>query len=126
MTAMYHDRVSWLYTRDDTGLVAPTVFKTAVLTAVSTQVGGGASPIVGGSTGVGSTKTGFPRGFKPRVALVQSAAGLKRRVVCFESTAPLYIGSETTINLPVNSVSTAFTRYGCEGERQRGGENDGT
>lgn len=118
MAAWTPGREPWLYTRDN----GTTIFKTSALSGIVAQ-GGSGTEYVGGATGLNSTAGVKPRGFKPRVALCQSAAGLKRRVICYDVDAPLYTGTQTTINLDVNGVETAFTRYDSEGERRRGGDN---
>lgn len=112
-------RQAWTYTRDD----GTTDYRRGAQSAIVSQVGVSTNPKVGGASAAGTVPQ-HPAGLKPRVCLVQSAGGLRRRVVCYEVTSELYVGTETTINLDVDGSSTAFTRYGTEGERIRGGEQD--
>jgi hypothetical protein len=110
-------RTAWTYSRDDA-----TDFRRGAQKAITDQKDDTIVK-VGGSLAAGTVPQ-HPHGLKPRVALVQSAAGARRRVVCYEVDAPLYIGTTSTINLDVDGASVAFTRYGAEGERIRGGEQD--
>jgi len=112
-------REAWTYTRDD----GTTTLRRGAQSAIVSQVGVSTNPKVGGSSAAGTVPQ-HPNGLKPRVCLVQSAGGIRRRVVCYTVASELYTGVETTINLDVDGASTAFTRYATEGERIRGGEQD--
>lgn len=111
-------RVAWTYTHDD----GVTDFRRGAQAAITSQ-NEDAAPKVGGALAAGTVPQ-HHHGLKPRVALVQSAAGVRRRVVCYEVTAPLYVTGGMTINLDVDGAAVAFTQYGTEGERIRGGEQD--
>ena len=110
-------RTAWTYTTD-----SAVAYRRGAQKAITDQKDD-AVVKVGGALAAGTVPQ-HPHGLKPRVALVQSAAGVRRRVVCYAATAPLYIGTTSAINLDVDGAAVAFTRYGAEGERMRGGEQD--
>ncbi len=61
------------------------------------------------------------RGVKPRVAIVKTAGGVKRRVVIFTKAAfNALVPGTTSINVNVASVETAATVQTLEGERYHG------
>lgn len=109
--------VKWQYIsdRDD-----KYVYK--ILKFITDQVSGGI-PKVGGQASDG-TELRPADTFKPRVALLWNSANkLARRVICFDSSAILYLGTgDNTLNLYAGRPSEAlpFVCYGYEGERQRG------
>lgn len=93
----------WRYTTD-TGQN----FRMRAKAALVEQQDGALAVKVGGEAAAMSDPLP-PKGFKPRVAYVTSAAGVTRAVVCYTNDAPLYATDGTTINLEYGDASTAFT-----------------
>lgn len=58
-----------------------------------------------------------PRGFKYRRANVASAAGAKRAVICYDTSATLWTDPGETVNLNYLNNSTSFTGAGEDGQR---------
>jgi hypothetical protein len=58
-----------------------------------------------------------PRGFKPRVALVVTAGGVRRRVVCYAKAATAYTTLGTTVNIDIGGTATVAKVYATIGER---------
>lgn len=77
------------------------------------------TPDVGGADYTGSPALPpLPQGYKPRVAKVSSATHGKRKVVCLSTSSPLFVGTVTSIDLPVlGAAAVTFTRYGKTNER---------
>jgi hypothetical protein len=106
MAAFLRTKESWNYTTD-TGHE----YAFNALTGYTTQVAvlGGAAPAPGSKC--------HPRGFKPRVALVVTAAGARRRVVCYETAADAYTTLGTTVNIDIAGTATVAKVYETIGER---------
>lgn len=107
------NKLAWTYT-DEMGRDWRRAADKAItdqLDDVTVKVGGAAA---------GATVIRFPTWIKPRVALVQSAGGVKRRVVAYESGA-LILTAGATITLETSGADVTFTTYGSEGERSRNG-----
>lgn len=80
---------------------------------------GGGTPYVGGADYDGSPQLPrYPANYRARYVTV-SVAGNKRRVVCLTTTAPLWTGTQTTIDLQVlGAAAVTYTRYASTGERR--------
>ena len=75
--------------------------------SVFAQVGGDAANKVGGADYAASPKLPpMPDNLIPRHVVVTNS-GNKRKVTCLTPTASLFIGGETTINLPVLGTTAA-------------------
>ena len=106
------NKLAWTYTDD-----AARTWRRAADKAITDQ--GGGTPVVGGAAAA-ATVLRFPTWIKPRVALVNSSTGVKRRVVLYDHGAPLAtIGA--TVTLETAGADVTFTTYGTEGERTRNG-----
>jgi hypothetical protein len=107
------NKIAWTYT-DDAGRA----WRRAADKAITDQVDG--SDVKVGGAAAAATVLRFPTWIKPRVALVNSAAGVKRRVVLYAHAAPLAtVGA--TVTLETSGADVTFTVYGTEGERTRNG-----
>jgi hypothetical protein len=106
MADFLRTKETWNYTTD-TGQE----YAFNALTGYTTQVAvlGGSAPSAGAVS--------HPKGFKPRVALVQTAAGKRRRVVCYSKDATAYTTLGTTVNIDVQGIATAAKVYATIGER---------
>jgi hypothetical protein len=84
------------------------------------QNGGDAAPKVGGADYAASPKLPpMPTNLIPRHVVV-SSGGNKRKVICLTPTASLFIGGETTINLPVLGTTAAtYTVFESVAERYK-------
>ena len=69
----------------------------------------------------------MPVNLRPRAVRVSAAGGNKRRVICLEPTAPLFVGTHTTIPLQVlGAADVTYTRVAKVAEqwKRRGDPND--
>lgn len=107
------NKLAWTYT-DDAGRD----WRRAAEKDITDQLIGAAVAV--GGAAAAATVLRMPTWIKPRVALVSSAAGVKRRVVLYEHAAPLAtVGG--VITLETGGADVVFTSYGTEGERTRNG-----
>ena len=106
MAAFLRTTETWNYT-SDTGQE----YAFNALTGYTTQVSvlGGAAPAAGAVS--------HPRGFKPRVALVVTAGGVRRRVVCYAKAASAYTTIGTSVNIDIGGTATVAKVYATIGER---------
>lgn len=103
----------WTYTTDDAE-----VYSRGVADYISDQVNG-SDVLIGGSIISSGSLPRLPSGLMPRGVRVANAAGKKRFVVIFDVTAPLWVGTVTSINLQDGAgSSTAYSVYSRVGERQ--------
>jgi hypothetical protein len=107
------NKVAWTYT-DEMGRD----WRRAADKAITDQLDD-ATVKVGGAA-AGATVIRVPTWIKPRVALVQSAGGVKRRCVAYEAGAYI-LTAGSTITLETAGADVTFTTYGSEGERSRNG-----
>lgn len=104
------NKKAWAYFDDNN-----VEYITAASGAITAQ--GGATPYVGGEAG-DTTKPPLPPNLMARYALVQDAvSGAIRKVRCYKSDAPLYLGTQTTITLELDGTDTVFTWKSRRGER---------
>ena len=79
----------------------------------------GADPKIGSDLAA-TVNPALPSSFKPRVALLQDAAGTLYRVVAMSTVAPiLTVGATLNIFDRDGGSAIACTVYGTEGERSR-------
>jgi hypothetical protein len=105
---------SWTYTTDQGRDYAYGVAK-----YISDQETGTPAVIVGGAPATADLDT-LPAGITPRRAIVVNADGVKRSVICFEVTAPLYATAGQAINLKDGGgVETSYAMISTSGERNR-------
>lgn len=108
------DMRSWTYTTDQGKDYAYGVAK-----YISDQGDLVPNTLVGGVAATADLDT-LPSGITPRRAICVSAAGVKRSVVCFEPTAPLFSIAGTEIDLKDGGgVETAYAMISTSGERNR-------
>jgi hypothetical protein len=105
---------SWTYTTDQGKDYAFGVAK-----YISDQQNLVPTTLVGGVAATADLDT-LPKGITPRRAIVVNAAGVKRSVVCFEPTAPLYATAGTEIDLKDGGgVEASYAMISTSGERNR-------
>jgi hypothetical protein len=75
----------------------------------------GQAAVLGGTAWAGAPRP-LPGGFRPRHAIVKTAAGVRRKVVCFQNTATAYTTVDTVVNVGVAGASTAAAVKSMEGE----------
>jgi len=102
------NKVAWKYTSDDGVEYVRFASK-----AITDQLDTG-TPKVGGEAADG-TEEPMPRSFKPRKALVSTAAGILRSVVAYTNTA-LILTKGTAITLETGGSDVSFETYGHRGE----------
>lgn len=110
------DILAWQYTDDFAN-----VYTRGVAQYVAAQVDGGGVTKIGGTITTGLQQETVPIGVKPRtVAAINAAGTRRRRVVIMTTTAPLWAGTSTTIDLRDGAgVSSTYTVYSRTGERRR-------
>lgn len=108
------NKLAWKYTDDDGN-----EWRRSASKAITDQLGTGDAVKVGGSDGSAVELPFDSSRIKPRVVLVESAAKVKRRVVCYDVASTLWDGTDTTITLETGGSDVSFTVYGREGERKR-------
>lgn len=87
---------------------------------VFAQTGAGAAIKVGGADYTGTPPlTGLPANLRPRGVYVTNGSRTKF-VVCLEKTAPLYEGTETSIDLLElgSAAALTWTRHAPRGEKR--------
>ena len=79
----------------------------------------GGQAAFGFTAATGSTIGALPlwRSFKPRHAMVVTAAGVVRRIPCGTAVAAAYTNAATACNVRVAGATTAAKSYGHEGEK---------
>lgn len=109
------DLKSVIYT-DDLGNDYATKIDSTVFAQETTP----GTPDVGGEDYTGTPRLpALPRSFRPRAVLVSSATHGKRRVVCLSPSSPLFLGTVSTIELPVlGAAAVTFTAYGEVSEKR--------
>lgn len=110
---MAEDIRPWKYTSDDAE-----VYSRGVADYISDQVNG-TDPLIGGEIIATGSLPRLPSGLKPRGVRVANPAGLKRFVVIFDVTAPLWTGVVSAISLQDGAGDlTTYSVYSRVGERQ--------
>lgn len=104
MASLDENQVAWTYTDDDGGTWRKGAKKTLV-----DQQNVGLVAKVGGSAAA-ATVAPLPSYIKPRVRYVVSAAGVRRAVICYDTTCDLWATPGTTIELETGGATVAFTR----------------
>src|SRR5262249_49338452 len=102
-----------LYTADD-----GTQYRTKQDATIIAQESGG-SPITGAVEVTGAdTHQELPALLKPRRVYVRHSGQNQRSVVCMTSTAALYVGTATSVNLQqLGGAAVAYSRHKAASER---------
>src|SRR5262245_19064359 len=114
---MAGDIRAWRYTADNN-----TVYQYGLAAYIGAQENPPGTAIVGGTAQQqGQRLHPIPRSLKPRnVRLVNPTGTKSRTVVCMTSTAPLFVGTISTLTLhDGDGTSATYTVYSATGERTR-------
>lgn len=112
---MARTMIPWRYTADDGN-----TYRKLVAVDIASQKDGLDTKIGGVPATADDAK--WPSYLKPRVAIVFDAAtGKRRRVVCFDTVAPLWTDAVAAIDLHsgAGGAAVSHAKYNTEGERSR-------
>jgi hypothetical protein len=105
MADIDRSKTTWTYTTDQ-----GETYSFNALTGYTGQ-----AAVLGGTAWAGAPKP-LPRGFRPRHAVVKTAAGAKRKVVCYDNDATAYTTVDTVVNVGIAGTSTAAAVKSMIGE----------
>jgi hypothetical protein len=114
---MAGDIRAWRYTADN-----GEVYQYGVAAYIGAQENPPGTAVIGGTAQAQGTRLHpLPRGMKPRHVRLVNAGGTKSRsVVCMTNTAPLFVGTISTLTLQDGEGTDAtYTVYSATGERTR-------